>query len=291
MSARPSRKLPDRIEPATAIAKLIPVGTSNIANVIVQTTSARDLHVFLKVNKDFSAWIKAQIGRARLVEGRDYICSPLRVSSSSGTKHSIEYHLTLEAGKHVAMLSETEKGFEVREYFIECERRALSGLALPNFADPAAAARAWADEVEAKRALASKAAQLEHQVAEQAPAVAGLKLIADASGSMCFRDAAATLNMPQHALTDYLVSKGWIYERAGAEGYKAYRARLQALDLRYNTFGYESKTTGERKARQQVRITNKGLTRLAEMIAEEAEERKLSAGTPQHQQRLGLDPS
>lgn len=72
---------------------------------------------------------------------------------------------------------------------------------------------------------------------------------------------------------------------------KAYRARLQALDLRYNTFGYESKTTGERKARQQVRITNKGLTRLAEMIAAEAAERKLSAATPQHQHRLGLDPS
>lgn len=177
----------------------------------------------------------------------------------------------------------------IRDFFNM--RRALAAPALPNFADPAAAARAWADEVEAKRALASKAAQLEHQVADQAPAVAGLKLIADASGSMCFRDAAATLNMPQHALTDYLVSKGWIYERAGAEGYKAYRARLQALDLRYNTFGYESKTTGERKARQQVRITNKGLTRLAEMIAAEAAERKLFAGTPQHQQRLGLDPS
>lgn len=137
----------------------------------------------------------------------------------------------------------------------------------------------------------AKVQQLEHQVADQAPAVAGLKLIADASGSMCFRDAAATLNMPQHALTDYLVSKGWIYERAGAEGFKAYRARLQALDLRYNTFGYQSKTTGERKARQQVRITNKGLTRLAEMIAAEAAERKLTAATPQHQHRLGLDPS
>lgn len=137
----------------------------------------------------------------------------------------------------------------------------------------------------------AKVQQLEHQVAAQAPAVAGLKLIADASGSMCFRDAAATLNMPQHALTDYLVSKGWIYERAGAEGFKAYCARLQALDLRYNTFGYESKTTGERKARQQVRITNKGLTRLAEMIAAEAAERKLTAATPQHQHRLGLDPS
>ncbi|MGK5044932.1 phage antirepressor KilAC domain-containing protein [Janthinobacterium sp. GB4P2] len=142
-----------------------------------------------------------------------------------------------------------------------------------------------------RMAADAKVEQLERQVADQAPTVAGFNLIADASGSMCFRDAAATLNMPQYDLTDYLVSKGWIYERAGTEGYKAYRARLQALDLRYNTFGYESKTTGERKARQQVRITNKGLSRLAEMIAAEADERKLDAATPQHQHRLGLDPS
>lgn len=167
----------------------------------------------------------------------------------------------------------------------------VAAPALPNFADPAAAARAWADEVEAKRALASKAAQLEHQVADQAPAVAGLKLIADASGSMCFRDAAATLNMRQCDLMDYLVSKKWVYEREGAVGYKAYRNRLQALDLRYNTFPYESKTTGEPKARRQVRITNKGLAALAKMIAAEAAKRKLAASTPQHQQRLGLDPS
>lgn len=137
----------------------------------------------------------------------------------------------------------------------------------------------------------AKVQQLEHKVADQAPAVAGFNLIADASGSMCFRDAAANLNMRQCDLMDYLVSKKWVYEREGAVGYKAYRNRLQALDLRYNTFPYESKTTGERKARQQVRITNKGLTRLAEMIAAEAAERKLTAATPQHQHRLGLDPS
>lgn len=137
----------------------------------------------------------------------------------------------------------------------------------------------------------AKVQQLEHKVADQAPAVAGFNLIADASGSLCFRDAAANLKMRQCDLMDYLVSKKWIYERVGSEGYKAYGDRLQALDLRYNSFPYESKTTGEPKTRRQVRITNKGLTRLAEMIAAEAAERKLTAATPQHQHRLGLDPS
>ena len=294
MSARQPHELLLAAQQSTpAIGALIPIGASTIGTTIVQTTDARGLHAFLKVGKDFSSWIKARIEQYSFAENVDFVViDAAPQNGGAGNRGArVEYALTLGMAKELAMVERNAKGKEARQYFIECERRALAGPALPNFADPAAAARAWADEVEAKRALASKAAQLEHQVADQAPAVAGLKLIADASGSMCFRDAAATLNMPQHALTDYLVSKGWIYERAGAEGYKAYRARLQALDLRYNTFGYESKTTGERKARQQVRITNKGLTRLAEMIAAEAAERKLAAATPQHQHRLGLDPS
>lgn len=126
MSARPPYDLLVAAEPANAIAKLIPIGAATIGGVTVQTTDARDIYAFLEVGKDFSSWIKVQIVRTRLVENRDYTCSPSRVSSPSGTKHTIGYHLTLDAGKHVAMMSETEKGFEVREYFIECERRALA---------------------------------------------------------------------------------------------------------------------------------------------------------------------
>lgn len=134
----------------------------------------------------------------------------------------------------------------------------------------------------------AKVQELEHQVAEQAPAVEGFNLLADASGSLCFRDAAANLKMRQCDLMDYLVSKKWIYERVGSEGYKAYGDRLQTLDLRYNSFPYESKTTGEPKTRRQVRITNKGLTKLAAMIAQDAVAKRLAAGAGQNQQRLPL---
>lgn len=128
MSGRPPFDLLAAVQPATAIAALIPVGASTIGGAAVQTTNARDLHSFLGIGKDFSNWIKTQITRARLIEGRDFASSPSRATSGQPT---IEYHLTLDAGKHVAMLSETEKGFEVREYFIECERRALTPAADP----------------------------------------------------------------------------------------------------------------------------------------------------------------
>lgn len=102
--------------------ELVKIEHNQIAGKTVQTANARELHTFLEVKKDFSDWIKAQIKRAMLTEGNDYITVPQK--GEGGKFAAIEYHLTIEAGKHIAMLAGTAKGKEVREYFIECERKA-----------------------------------------------------------------------------------------------------------------------------------------------------------------------
>lgn len=111
--------------------ELVKIERNQIAGQTVQTANARDLHAFLEVKKDFSGWIKAQIKRAMLTEGRDYLVTQKGEQLPSGMKHMIEYHLTIEAGKHIAMLAGTAKGKEVREYFIECERRATTAPSSP----------------------------------------------------------------------------------------------------------------------------------------------------------------
>lgn len=112
---------------------LIPVEQRPVAGALVQTCNARDLHAFLESGKDFSNWIKVQIKRARLIEGRDYVRvsafaqkGDLEIVGFSGPKDRIEYHVTIEAGKHIGMMSNSERGFQIREYFLECERRALA---------------------------------------------------------------------------------------------------------------------------------------------------------------------
>ena len=104
----------------------------------MQTVNARDLHAFLEVGKDFSTWVKDRIQQHGVLENHDFVfveglSSPNLGSSKSRAQQTIEYHLTVEAAKHIAMAEHTPRGKEARDYFIECERVARSVMvpALP----------------------------------------------------------------------------------------------------------------------------------------------------------------
>lgn len=103
--------------------ELIKIESTAIAGATVQTVNARDLHAFLGVRKDFSDWIKAQVTRAHLIEKEDFLVFPQKGENPLGGRPASDYALTLEAGKHIAMMAGTPKGRQVRAYFIECERR------------------------------------------------------------------------------------------------------------------------------------------------------------------------
>lgn len=293
MSARQPHEVLAESEPTHAIASLIPVGTSAIGGGIVQTADGRALHKFLKVGKDFSSWIKSRVEQYDFVENVDFVAVDAGPQNGGAGNRGarVEYVLTLDMAKELAMVERNAKGKQARQYFIECERRALSAApALPNFADPAAAARAWADEVDAKQVAVAKVAQLQHQVAEQAPAVAGLDRIANAAGTMCVSDAAKVLQMQPSKLTDLLLAKKWIYHRPAKPGYLAYQDRLQSGNLKHKLGSYTDPDTGDSKVKEQVLVTRKGLTNLAKIIAIDAAEKKLAEATSQHQHHLGLDP-
>jgi phage anti-repressor protein/phage antirepressor YoqD-like protein len=271
-------------QPDSEVSRLVPVRISIIGGETIATSNARDLHAFLGSKQHFADWIAARIKQYDFVDGHDFTVQKVMI----GRATQFEYDITLNMAKELAMVERTPRGKEARQYYIECERRAHAAPARPaELSRMDLIEMAMAAERE-RIAADAKVQQLEHQAAEQAPAAAGFNLLAGADGSMCIRDAAAALKMRPCDLTDYLVQKEWIYQRTGAEDYKAFGKRLQALDLKYNVFGYTSKTTGDRKARQQIRITNKGLTKLAAMVAQDAVAKRLAAGAAQHQQRLSL---
>lgn len=106
---------------------LLPIQTTALADEAVPTINARDLHAFLGVGKDFSTWIKDRLAKIGFVEGQDYVSfeglrSPVSGSAKARPQKTIEYHLTLDTAKHLAMLERTPKGHEARQYFIACEK-------------------------------------------------------------------------------------------------------------------------------------------------------------------------
>jgi len=123
--------------------ELLPVGENQINGKVVQTVSARDLHNVLGVKKDFSSWIKAQIQRGFFEENIDFIVThqkggakkPLvtqkgEQTDNRGGHNKIEYFLTLNSGKEIAMMTGTKKGKEVRNYFIRIEETFLQLVGL-----------------------------------------------------------------------------------------------------------------------------------------------------------------
>ena len=117
---------------------LIPLIEGEIQGRGQHLCNARDLHAFLEVGKDFSNWVKDRIEQHGFIENQDFVSvedlsSPNLASSKSRAQRIIEYHLTVEAAKHIAMTEHTPRGKEARDWFIECERIAFGsrdGLAI-----------------------------------------------------------------------------------------------------------------------------------------------------------------
>jgi len=94
----------------------------------LQTVNARDLHARLGVRKDFSAWIKVQL---RDFFAQDVDFSVFTLKGENSARPLVEYALTLECAKHIALMSRTEQGRAIRDYFITLERKLLESSVTP----------------------------------------------------------------------------------------------------------------------------------------------------------------
>lgn len=88
----------------------------------VQVVSARELHEALGVKTRFSLWVKQNFKHFR--ENIDFssVVTTTHQNQYGGTKEIQDYALTIEMVKHIAMMSGTDKGYEIRDYFIKVEQ-------------------------------------------------------------------------------------------------------------------------------------------------------------------------
>ena len=84
-----------------------------------QLVSARDLHKGLEIKTRFSQWVTQNFKNFR--DGIDYssVVTTTRQNQYGGIKQIKDYAITTEMAKHIAMMTGTEKGFEIRDYFIK----------------------------------------------------------------------------------------------------------------------------------------------------------------------------
>lgn len=112
-----------------------------------------------------------------------------------------------------------------------------------------------------------KVTALEYRVQLDAPKVQGFERLCEAQGSLCLRDSAKALQLQPHRLNAWLQSNGWIYRRAGNGPMLGYQEKVQRGYLTHKVSIYYDQATGEDKVSEQVRITPKGLARLAALLS------------------------
>ena len=95
----------------------IQITKSIINNTEINSVNAREIHEFLKVKTKFADWIKRAIEKYDFIENEDFSI----LKNGNGSNAFIDYIVTLEMGKELAMLENNPKGKKIRKEFIDFE--------------------------------------------------------------------------------------------------------------------------------------------------------------------------
>ena len=248
-----------------------------------QTVNARELHAFLGNKMHFADWIKKRIADYGFVENVDYVRVELAAGFAMaqtggdfadilheqknetqetstcdfGQRGRIEYALSLDMAKELSMVERNAKGKQVRQYFIDCEKRLSGSLNIP---------QTLPDALRLAADLAEHNQQQAAQIAELAPKAEALARIEVAQGDITVTQAAKMLKMPPKQLFDWLARHGWLYRSGGSGVWLGYQDKVRSGCVTHSVHQYESKSTGEQRIATQVYLTPKGMGKIAEKL-------------------------
>lgn len=229
-----------------------------------KAVSARMLHAFLESKQEFANWIKNRIDKYGFIENQDFEVFDNFVKNPNGGRPQKEYGLSIGMAKELSMVEGNEKGKQARRYFIKCEEFANSvkALAIPDFSNPAEAARAWADQYEKAQSQSKRALEAEKQVLELSDTIAKIKpkadycdLILANHATICTTSIAQNYGMSAKAFNILLRNFGIQHKVAG-------QWILKARFLPYGYIQSESvvieRNNGRRETKQHSKWTQKG---------------------------------
>lgn len=135
----------------------------------------------------------------------------LETSHEGAGARPVKIYYVNERDSHVvvAKLSSEYTAYLVDFWFAHRNQQVQPTVQLPDFTNPAIAARAWADEVEAKL-------KLKEQIAQDAPKVAFAEAITASKGSLNLTATAKILNEGPKKFTERLRREGILYIKKGS---------------------------------------------------------------------------
>lgn len=237
---------------------MLPVYENNKGEKFVD---ARELHSKLLSKQEFSNWIKRRIENYGFIESEDFLTT---LSKSSGGRPSVEYTLTLDTGKEIAMVENNEIGRAIRKYFIEVEKK-VKQMVVPSYMidDPIKRAEKWIEERKQYQAIETKAAVLEQRVSEYEPKISYLDTILNTKDTVTITQIADDYGMTGQKFNkllheigiQYKLNGQWLlYSKFKGEGY----TKSQTLDV--------TKNDGSTKVVMNTRWTQKGRLFLYEKL-------------------------
>lgn len=87
--------------------------------------SGRELHEILEIKTPYTQWFERMVGYG-FVENQDFALVSQKCETNNPRNpftEKIDHAIKIDMAKEIAMIQRTEKGKQVRQYFIECEKK------------------------------------------------------------------------------------------------------------------------------------------------------------------------
>ena len=175
-----------------------------------QQVSARELYKGLGIKKRFSTWFEQY--QDMYVDGIDFTSVLSGTVVNNGAIRKLQdYSLSVDMAKHIAMMTKTDKGNQIRDYFIAVEKE---HKALMN--DP---------RIQMAMGLKSAQQMLDHKdkiIAEMKPKALFADAVSASQSSILIGELAKLLkqngvDVGQNRLFNYLRDNGYLVKRHGSD--------------------------------------------------------------------------
>lgn len=223
--------------------------------------SGRQLHKVLNVNSNYTTWFE-RMTEYGFTEGEDFLPN---LEKSTGGRPKQDHVLKLDMAKEIAMIQRTDKGKEVRQYFIQVEK---------DFNSP---------EKIMARALKiadRKIIKLEATIEEQKPKVIFANAVSASHTSILVGDFAKLmrqngLNFGQNRLFSWLRQNGYLINRKGSSWNMPTQKAMDLglFEIKETTINHSD---GHISINKTPKITGKGQLYFADKLLNVDDNKKLS---------------